>query len=138
MGYASLSLGRFRLHQPKHGTGQVDRGCCGDVLQVRLGQTDVPRATQAKGTRALRDSAFDSCACLIAFFELRGLLSVTCGQQGIMLRFWLEGEDTWSLPGTGAATRHDAGRAIVSTEADLKDGLALSPATCPKLQTLAE
>src|SRR4029434_7047748 len=66
--------GPWALVEPRDNAVDIDGGCRGHVLQVGLGYTPIPCASEAKGAHPLRERPFVAGPPLI---ESRYLLSVT-------------------------------------------------------------
>ena len=69
--------GPWALVEPRDNAVDIDCGCRGHVLQVGLGYTPIPCASEAKGAHSLRERPFDASPPLIQ------LLALLAGRPGL-------------------------------------------------------
>src|SRR5438552_8467535 len=69
--------GPWALVEPRDNAVDIDGGCRGHVLQVGLGYTPIPCASEAKGAHSLRERPFDAGPALIE------LLAFLAGRPGL-------------------------------------------------------
>ncbi len=104
-------------------TREVDSGRGGDMLQVRLGQTNIAGAAQAKGAHALREGAFNPRASGIPSLERGGRLPGPCGLEGKVLGAGTHFECPWPGGRAGALRARGTRPAVVRSEPDVNDGM---------------
>src|SRR6185312_6185741 len=82
----TVGLPRRTATQPVIDAHQVDRHGRENVLQLGLGQAKIACPPQAHATHSLRQGAFNASTGLVGLAELRRLLSLPAGLQGLMGR----------------------------------------------------
>ena len=90
--------------EPGDDADEIDRCRNAEMLQMRFWQTQIPRATQIKGTHSLRNSRFNPGPQSIPLPESFAALSLTSGLERCVLRLWPDRQGSPLVFGGGTHT----------------------------------